>query len=197
MLSAARNYAVSLILLAAVAACAQHISSPRASAHRTTEKHLNAPLHVTPSPTPFNPVPVPTQSSKPIALASAAPTPAWHEAVAASAVPTTALVAHTVIPTLSPDAPPRIVGIHLASTVVTPGQTVVGSVTASSNVASVELRIGGYSSTMQKVGVGRFTLAFIVPDLPSFLLGRTYELDIIARNTRGDSVDRQLPITVQ
>jgi hypothetical protein len=54
----------------------------------------------------------------------------------------------------------------------------------SSNVASVELRIGGYGAAMTKTDVGRFEAALIVPMLP-FFVKRVVMLQIIARNTAG------------
>lgn len=71
-----------------------------------------------------------------------------------------------------------------------------GTVETSSNVASVEARIAGYSSSMRKVGVGRFSLSYRVPNLP-FFLHRTYTIEVIARNTRGDAVRTSVPITIR
>jgi hypothetical protein len=96
----------------------------------------------------------------------------------------------------APDAPPRILSMSLSTPVVRGGDVVSGFVETTSNVASVEARIGGYSSNMQKVGVGKFTLTYRVPKLP-FFLHRTYNVEIIARNTRGDEVRSSVPITIR
>ena len=95
-----------------------------------------------------------------------------------------------------PDAYPRIVSVTLSSPVVSGGDVVTSSVETSSNVASVEARIGGYSANYQKTGVGRFTLAYKVPNLP-FFLHKAYVLQIIARNTAGTSVSTAVPITIR
>lgn len=95
-----------------------------------------------------------------------------------------------------PEAPPRILSMSLSSPVAHGGQVLSGTVRTSSNVASVEARIGGYSSAMQKVGVGLFALSYRVPNLP-FFLHRTYTVEVIARNARGDAVRSEVPITVQ
>jgi hypothetical protein len=95
-----------------------------------------------------------------------------------------------------PNAPPRILGMSLSTPVAHGGQIVSGTVETSSNVASVEARVGGYSSTMQKIGVGKFRLSYRVPRLP-FFLHRTYNIEIIARNTRGDAVHTSVPITIR
>jgi hypothetical protein len=96
----------------------------------------------------------------------------------------------------SPNAPPRIIAVSISSPVVTGGEVVTGTVETSSNVASVEARIGGFSSTLAKVGVGHFVLSYRVPNLP-FFLHRTYAIQVTARNTQGDSVSSSLPITVR
>jgi len=86
---------------------------------------------------------------------------------------------------LPPDAAPRILKIVVSATTVYGGDTVSGYVRTSSNVASVELRVGGFSMPVPKSGVGQFQLTYKVPSLP-FFLHRTYPMEIIARNTRGD-----------
>ena len=75
------------------------------------------------------------------------------------------------------------------------GDTIVGSVLASPNVASVEVRVATYGITMTKVGAGRFELSYKLGNIPFFLHG-TYDMQIVARNTRGDTVTRTLPLTI-
>jgi hypothetical protein len=94
------------------------------------------------------------------------------------------------------DAPPQILAFKLSSPVVQGGDVVSGIVETSSNVASVEARVGGYGATMQKVGVGRFALTYRVPHLP-FFLHRTFMVQIIARNTRGQAVSTAVPLTIR
>ncbi len=96
----------------------------------------------------------------------------------------------------APNAPPRILAMSLSTPVARSGQVVSGTVETSSNVASVEARIAGYSSAMHKVGVGRFAMTYRVPYLP-FFLHRTYTIEVIARNTRGDAVRSAVPITIR
>lgn len=95
-----------------------------------------------------------------------------------------------------PDATPRIIAIAISTPVAVGGQVVTGTVTTSTNVASVEARIAGYSSALTKTGAGRFMLSYQVPKLP-FFLHRTYSIEVIARTARGDSVSSSLPITVR
>ncbi len=77
-----------------------------------------------------------------------------------------------------------------------PGQTISGTVLTSSNVASVEVRIATYRIAMQKVGVGRFSMAYTVPNVPFFFRGN-YTMQVIARNSAGDQASRGIPITIR
>ena len=86
--------------------------------------------------------------------------------------------------------------MSLSTPVARGGQVVTGTVETSSNVASVEARIAGFGSSLKKVGVGRFELTYRVPYLP-FFLHKTYNIEVIARNTRGDAVSSSIPITVK
>ncbi len=97
---------------------------------------------------------------------------------------------------LSRDAPPQILAVAISETTVHPGDRVSGSVITSSNVASVEARIGGYAMSLSKLGVGKFALAYTVAPLPWFVRG-SFTLQVIARNTRGDVVTRAIPLTVR
>lgn len=86
--------------------------------------------------------------------------------------------------------------MQVSETTVQPGDSVSGRVLTSSNVASVEARIGGYAVTLQKTGVGRFALTYKVGQLPWFVHGN-FTMQVIARNTRGDAVTREIPLTVR
>jgi hypothetical protein len=127
----------------------------------------------------------------PIALESAAVS-APNVTVAPAAVPTASSV-----PVRAPDAPPQIFEVQIPSEAVHPGETVSGNVLTSSNVAAVEVRLARYSMSLLKVGEGRFTLTMTVPHIPFFLRWRTYMIDIVAHNVRGDVVEQTLPITVR
>ena len=94
------------------------------------------------------------------------------------------------------DAAPQILDVAVNETTVQPGDRVVGRVVTTSNVASVEARIGGYAVSLVKVGVGRFELTYTVGQLPFFVRG-SFTMQVIARNTRGDAVTRDVPLTVR
>jgi hypothetical protein len=96
----------------------------------------------------------------------------------------------------APHAPPRILAIALSATTVRGGETVVGQVRTTSNVASVEVRVQGFSTVMTRRSVGDFTLHYPVPMLPPWL-HRTYPVVVIARNVDGVSETRTLEVTVE
>jgi hypothetical protein len=100
------------------------------------------------------------------------------------------------VPRLPPNAAPQILAVAVSETTVHPGDVVSGSVVTTSNVASVEARIGGYAMSLSKTGVGRFALIYTVAPLPWFIRG-TFTMRVIAKNTRGDTVERTIPLTVR
>lgn len=179
------------------------------SAAPATKAPSTAAPSVTPSPTQAPVVYVPQASASPSiapsAAASAAPaaTPTPYQA-APSTIHEEPMVAATVAPHVAlvkpigepPNAPPRILSMSISTPVAHGGDVVSGYVLTTSNVASVEARIAGYSSGMKKVGVGKFVLTYKVPYLP-FFLHRTYDIVVIARNTRGDAVRSSVPITIR
>ena len=97
---------------------------------------------------------------------------------------------------LPPDAPPQILWIALSSTAPNPGDTLSITVLTSSNVASVELRVGGYGSGMTKTEVGHFQLASTIPKLP-FFMGHDWTLQVIARNTAGAAAVQNIALNVR
>jgi hypothetical protein len=132
-----------------------------------------------PSPLPsLLPAPVVTPISNPVA--SPVPTP----------------IATPAILMLAPDAPPQILWISLSSTTPRAGDTLAIVVLASSNVASVELRVGGYGSGMSKTDVGHFESSSQVPSLP-FFVSHNLTLQVIARNTAGVATEQDVPIQVR
>lgn len=122
------------------------------------------------------PSPVPTISAAPSQVPSPAPTP--------------------TIAILPPDAAPLILWWHLSSATPQAGDTLSVVVLTSSNVASVELRIGGYAFNLPKTDVGHFEGGYVVPQLP-FFVSRELLMRIIARNTAGVSVENSVEIQVR
>lgn len=131
--------------------------------------------------------------------APAVGTPSPSPTTAPTATPSPAVTPPKVsakVPRLPPNAAPQILAVAVSETTVHPGDTVSGSVVTSSNVASVQARIGGYAMTLAKTGVGRFALTYTVAPLPWFIRG-TFTMRVIAKNTRGDTVERTIPLTVR
>jgi len=144
---------------------------------------------------PGGPTPSPQPSSDPDAPAAAVTAAPQVPNVQKTAEPA-ATSTPTAIPYLAPDAPPQILAFSISSSTVSPGDTLSGSVTASSNVASVEVRVAGFSYNMTKTSPGVFELAVTVPSVPR-MFRRTYPLVAIARNTRGDATQRTTQITIR
>jgi hypothetical protein len=97
---------------------------------------------------------------------------------------------------LAPDAAPQILYVHLSSSSPRAGDTLSVVVLASSNVASVEIRIAGFSVNLPKTGVGHFEGSNAVPKLP-FFMSHNFTLDVIARNTAGASAEQRLPFQIR
>jgi hypothetical protein len=157
-------------------------SGTRSPASRAT------PAQATPTPTP-SPTPSPAQVAT--AAPTATPTPLETSVPVATTAPK-----HVVVPRVQPDAAPKILAVSISETTVHSGDTVTGSVSTTSNVASVEVRIATFGMGMAKTGVGRFALTYPIGNLPFFVRG-TFPMRIIARNTRGVSTETTIPITVR
>jgi len=134
-----------------------------------------------------------TPSATPTQVPSAPPTPA--PTATPSSSPTPVARKHVVVPMRAPEAPPQIVDVEMNTNDVGSGDTLWGKVLTSSNVASVEVRVGNIGIGLNKVGVGRFMLAYRLGSIPLFVHG-TYPMHIIARNSRGEKTERTLPLTI-
>lgn len=168
---------------------------PRAAPSPTQAPVVFIPQPVAPVSTslPQIATPVPGAGSTPTPLEAATHEPDRAPMAVVTLAPSAALPG---VVKESPDAPPRILALSLSTPVAHGGDVVSGFVETSSNVASVEARIGGYSSSMRKIGVGKFALTYRVPRLP-FFLHRTYSIQVIARNPRGDAVTSAVPFTIR
>lgn len=101
------------------------------------------------------------------------------------------------VPMSSPGAPPVIVHIaYLPSVTRGPNGRFLGTVWASSNVASVEVRTNLFSINARKKGVGLFTFDAGVYDLPPIFV-RPYRLRVIARTTEGVEAEEDLPFRIR
>ena len=149
----------------------------------------SAPIHV--RSTEHGIVQTPPPAAKPSASPPATPSPAPTQMPPRVLPP--AVAKHVV--RLPPSAAPKILAVAMSETTVRRGDRVSGSVVTSSNVASVQARVGGYAMSLDKVGVGRFTLTYTV-NLPWFIRGN-FDLHVIATNTSGATVERVIPLTVR
>ena len=97
---------------------------------------------------------------------------------------------------LAPDAAPQILYVHLSSSTPRAGDTLNIVVLTSSNVASVEIRIASFSANLPKTDVGHFEGSNPVPNIP-FFMSHSFTLDVIARNTAGDSAKQSFPFQIR
>lgn len=131
-----------------------------------------------------------------LGIALTAQTPSPSPLPTASVSPSPVPSATPAILMLAPDAPPQIEWTSISTTTPAVGENISGTVLCSSNVASVELRVAGFSMTADKTDVGHFEWHFIVPKLPPFM-SHTFALAIIARNTAGTPAQTSITIHVR
>jgi len=93
----------------------------------------------------------------------------------------------------SPNARPRILHIWLSSTAIAPLQRFAGTITTSTNVASVEMRTETFSYNVPRAAFGQFAFDYVMPELPPSVR-RHYMLWIIARNAAGTAEVEGIPI---
>jgi hypothetical protein len=105
--------------------------------------------------------------------------------------------AHSSFRLLAPHEPPVIYGVSISPTVAGAGEVVSGSVSTSSNVASVVASVAGITSGVPKVGVGEFAMSYRLPAaIPDFVKG-SYTIVVVARNVDGVSTSRAVAITLR
>lgn len=92
--------------------------------------------------------------------------------------------------------PPQIISMQMSQSSAHRGDVVRGVVTATDNTASVEIRVGGYGSVMQKVNATTFMMSYRVPWLP-FFLHRSWTVRVIARNVDGVATERDTAIAIR
>lgn len=190
------------MLLAAMvlvpAACSRYTASTGTAPPSSTPDAVPSPSGApfsSPQQTPTRPVSTPSATPSPTQAPTATPT-ATPTPVETSVPVATASPKHVAVPMVQPDAPPKILAVSISETTVHSGDTVTGSVSTTSNVASVEVRIATFGMGMAKTGIGRFALTYPIGNLPFFVRG-TFQMHVIARNTRGVSTETTIPITVR
>jgi hypothetical protein len=80
---------------------------------------------------------------------------------------------------------------------IRPGSWFDGTIVASTNVASVEVRTAAFSINSDHVAPGLYRFHTHVLELPPFSRRHSYELFIIARNTAGDQEVERAPLRVE
>jgi hypothetical protein len=96
---------------------------------------------------------------------------------------------HGRFPTAPVIAPPHqrpiIYNITVSPATVHAGELVVGTVTTTSNVASVVATVKGLTVSVPRVGYGRFALAYRLPTVIPPTFNGKYALTVVARNVDG------------
>jgi cytochrome oxidase Cu insertion factor (SCO1/SenC/PrrC family) len=100
-------------------------------------------------------------------------------------------------PVAQPNAPPRIIRIWFSTLTLQPGTWFDGTIVASTNVASVEVRTASFSINSTHVGPGIYRFHTQILELPPLSRRHSYELFIIARNTPGAQAVERTSIAVQ
>ena len=104
---------------------------------------------------------------------------------------------HPNAPVLAkPHDRPVIYDVAVSPVSVSAGDTVVGSVTTSSNVASVVATVAGISAGLPRVAVGRFTLAYKMPDFIPQNFHGSYPVTVVARNADGVATSRVVMLSL-
>ncbi len=137
----------------------------------------------------------PAESPSPTPLLPATPSPSISPPATPS--PTPSPVATPTILMLPPDAAPQILWYSISTTTPHAGDVVFGIVLCSSNVASVELRVGSFLGiNLTKVNVGHFEGNYVIPKIP-FFVSHKFTMQIIARNTAGVAAENDFQMQVR
>ncbi len=96
-----------------------------------------------------------------------------------------------------PNAPPHMLRVWFSTLSLHPGMWFDGAIVADTNVASVEVRTAAFSINCDKVGPGLFRFHTLFLELPPLSRRRTYQLDIIARNTPGVQELESAPLRIE
>lgn len=94
------------------------------------------------------------------------------------------------------DAAPHILALRFSALQVRRGQTWSGTIVASTNVASVEVRTNLFSIDVPRRSYGVFRFRLRVFDVPPIFV-RAYRLRVIARNAAGLSTEEDLPFRIR
>jgi hypothetical protein len=93
-------------------------------------------------------------------------------------------------------ASPKILAMHFSSLDVRRGEHWSGAFVTGTNVASVEVRTNLFSINVPHVAPGLFRFTLDVLDAPPIFV-RAYRLRVIARNSRGEEDEEDLPFRIR
>lgn len=88
-------------------------------------------------------------------------------------------------PVAKPGDPPQIERVWLSGNTLVPGGSIDGKIVTSTNVASLEIRTVVFSVNAVRSDFGQFHFHLHILDVPGISRGRSYDMQIIARNAAG------------
>ena len=125
---------------------------------------------------------------------SASATPSPPPSVSATPFP-----APTPLPTplvLPPPAPPQILAVKFRDSVLHSGDTMLVTVITSTNVAAVELRVGGSVIRFPRTDFGIWQLSYKLPPIPR-RFRHDYAAEIVAWNSTNLTAKRDVTIALR
>jgi hypothetical protein len=99
-------------------------------------------------------------------------------------------------PVAANGAAPHLRMMQFSSLVARRGERWSGRFVTSTNVASVEVRTNLFSIDVPRTEPGRFAFTLDVLDVPPIFI-RSYRLRVIARNSAGIELERDLPFEIR
>ncbi|GAC1505375.1 MAG: hypothetical protein NVS1B14_10920 [Vulcanimicrobiaceae bacterium] len=84
----------------------------------------------------------------------------------------------------------QITSVWMSQNQARPGDVVRGRVETTKSTASIEIRVGGYGTSLTKINDTTFVGAIRIPRIP-FFLRRTWTVRVIARTITGEKTDER------
>lgn len=137
-----------------------------------------------------------------LGLIVAAATPCAAAALAGASTPPRVIYGGALPELVAPDraneAPPAISTIWFSQATYAWGDLARIALVTSTNVALVEMRVGGYGRALTKKSLGHFDGLYRVPFLPPVLdrFHYAFPFRFIVRNTAGDAVSFDVTVPV-
>jgi hypothetical protein len=103
----------------------------------------------------------------------------------------------TSIPTASASPPPEIYSVLATPNVVHGGQAVIWDVRTTPDIVSVTAHVAAITLPMRRLSAGHFGLTFAVPNGVPFFFHGTYDMDVQALTTGGQTLHHDISLVFQ